>query len=354
MSLHVESGYFHRVAAETSTRMWINNPTMEQAVSAIKAGAVGCTTNPAFISKIIASPSERILVDRVIDLLVPVDSSDASIAAKVQGFMVARLADLFLPMYGESGGRYGFVTIQGDPFLETDAEKIVEEGLCNRKLAPNIMVKIPVTVPGIVAVQTFVMNDVPVMATEIMGIAQALSICTAYDKASSMSGNKPPFYVTHITGILDDHFKTAAAVLDPPLPPDCMKWAGLAVAKKQYSLLRQKNCPGTMLGGGARKLEDFTELVGGNLSVTINWEGSADALIALDGPAVSRINEPVDPSIIELLRSRLPDFVRVYDENGMQPEEYYDFGGVELFRNAFLKGWSVLLDRIAERRREAR
>jgi transaldolase len=35
----------------------------------------------------------------------------------------------------------------------------------------------------------------------------------------------------------------------------------------------------------------------------------------------------------------------------MKPAEFYDFGGVELFRTSFMKGWKQLLALVAERRR---
>lgn len=35
--------YFHRLNAQTPTRMWINNVTRRQARMAIEAGATGCT-----------------------------------------------------------------------------------------------------------------------------------------------------------------------------------------------------------------------------------------------------------------------------------------------------------------------
>ena len=64
-------------------------------------------------------------------------------------------------------------------------------------------------------------------------------------------------------------------------------YAGLSIAKKQYALLNERSYPGIFIGGGARKLEDFTELVGGKLDITINWKGTADVLIGEDRPADS-------------------------------------------------------------------
>lgn len=346
-----KSGYFHRINEQTPTRFWINNPTIEQAKAAIAAGAVGCTTNPSYVSKLISSPDDLADVRRTVDMLVPHVADDSQLASLVQRIMVSRLSDLFMPMYESSEGRAGFVTIQGDPFAEEDAKSIIDEGLENRKIGPNITVKIPVTEPGIEAIASLVTLDIPTMATEVMGISQAVSICEAYNRASAASGKTPPFYVTHITGILDDHFKRVIKAQGLEISADAVKWAGLVIAKKQYALMLQRRYPGIMIGGGARKLEDFTELVGGDLHITINWEGSADTLIEKDLPAVARIDAMPDSRIIDELLAKLPDFRRAYAADGMQPDEYFDFGGVELFRTSFMKGWTLLLDYIAQRRR---
>ena len=345
-------GYFHRVQEETPTRFWINNPTLAQAEKALDAGAVGCTTNPSYVSKLFSSPADMRVVKRAIDLLLPYEESDSIVAAKVQAAMLARLSDVFLPLYETSGGLSGFVTIQGDPFEETVAQKIIDEGIENRKIGPNIMVKIPVTEPGIEAIRYFVDRDMGTMATEVMGLSQAIAICEAYRAASESSGHAPAFYVTHITGILDDHFKRVVAAENIAISAEAMKYAGLSIAKREYALMAERGYPGVMIGGGARKLEDFTELVGGNLAVTINWEGTADVLIEKDQPVVPRIDAPVDERLVAELKEKLPDYSRALEPDGMKPAEFYDYGGVELFRSSFMKGWEQLLALVAERRRE--
>ncbi|MBI9102700.1 MAG: hypothetical protein JEY99_09805 [Spirochaetales bacterium] len=345
-----EKKYFHRVQKETSTRFWINNPTFEQAKKAIEAGAIGCTTNPSYVYKLFSSREDYEYVLSIIDELIPNEKNNSVVASKVQRAMVSRLSSLFLPLYDGSNGKQGLVTIQGDPFYEDDFKNIIEDGIENRKLGKNIAVKIPVTIPGIEAISYFVQQDIPTMATEIMGLSQAVSICDAYQKASEKSGKTPLFYVTHITGILDDHFKRVVAERGINLSSDALKFAGLSIAKRQYTLMKERAYPGVMIGGGARKLEDFTEFVGGDLHITINWNGMAEVLIDKDLPVESRIEASFPESMIEELKGTLPDFSRAYDIDGMSPEDFYDYGGVELFRSSFMKGWQQLLDLIFERR----
>ncbi|MCL1817744.1 MAG: hypothetical protein FWG35_02350 [Spirochaetaceae bacterium] len=348
-----ENHYFHRVTRETPTRFWINNPTLAQARLSLEEGAIGCTTNPSYLAKLLSDPEEAVRVAHVVDLLLPFFPDDSELAGLAQRLVVEPLAAIFLPLYESSGHTQGFVTIQGDPFAEKDAGSIIHEGIESRKAGPNINVKIPVTLPGIQAITELVAKNIPVMATEVMGISQALAICEAYKKISAQTGYAPPFYVTHITGILDDHFARVVKEKNIAVSGAALKQAGLAIAKRQYKIMKERGCPGIMLGGGARKLEDFTELVGGDIHITINWTGTADILIEKDLPAASRIDALPEDGLIAELSAKIPDFVRAYDPEGMKPEEFYDYGGVELFRSMFMQGWQTLLDFIAHRRQSA-
>lgn len=99
----MKSTYFHRVHQQTKTRFWINNPTMEQAKRSIEEGAIGCTTNPSYVSKLFESEEDMRVVRRMIDLLLPpYEKDDSVLASKVQQMMVGRLADVFLPLYRAS------------------------------------------------------------------------------------------------------------------------------------------------------------------------------------------------------------------------------------------------------------
>jgi transaldolase len=344
-------GYFHEVKAKTPTRFWINNPTIVEARLAIEAGAAGCTTNPSFSAKMLSGPEEAAELKPLLREAIRACPADDDAAGLVQRGLVKRLAELFMPLYEASGGSEGFVTIQSDPLRETDPAFIIAEGREARKLSPNVMVKIPVTAAGIAAIETLVRENCPVMATEVMAISQALRACAVYRDAVEKSGRRPPFYVTHITGILDDYFKELARRRGLNIPGEILAQAGLSIAKKQYALLKKGGYPVRMIGGGARKLADFTEFVGGDLSITINWRGTAEELIKAGPPVESRIEIPVEDRVVERLKAELPDYRRAWEEGGMGEEEFFEYGGVELFRGAFIKGWKGLGAAAAAERR---
>lgn len=342
--------YFIRVIQQTPTEFWINNPTREQTDLAIAHGASGCTNNPSYTQKMIDHPLEGAYALPILDAAIRESSNDDEAAAIFQRKLVKPIAEKFLPVYERSGHQQGYVSIQGDPIHEDDPDVVIREALENRKVSPNICCKIPTTKSGLGAMEYLVGHEVPLNATEIFGISQALSLFDAYTKASKKTGKAPKLYMSHIAGIYDDHFRNVVERDKIDISPDVLWQAGLAVARKLYLLMEERGYPGTFIAGGARGLHHFTEMVGGKVCCTINWEGTADQLLLQDPPVVYRLFNPVPQKVIDELMEKLPDFKRGYLDDGLEVEEYEHFGPVQLFRSMFLQSWERVLALIKERR----
>jgi transaldolase len=343
----MNSSYFHRVRKETPSIVWVNNPSEAEAFLAIEAGAVSCTTNPAYCSKLFQK--EPYYLYGVIEKIVQEENDDTRAAELVYQIATKRIADAFLPIYENTKGQHGFVTMQGDPRNDHDADAIIAEGLRFRNIGPNLMVKIPVTKAGLKSLACFIDLNVPICATEIFSISQAIQMCEVYRKISELTGNRPPFYVTHITGIIDQLFKETVKGEQINISSEVLGQAGTIIARKQYQLMRQRGYPGMFLGGGARGLEHFTEFVGGNLAVTLNWN-TMEELISKDGPIQSRIDTETSAEVVAELRENLPNFRRAYDDGALPLDEFEDFGPLVFFKTQFLNGYTRLLDAIADQR----
>ncbi len=343
----MSADYFHRLHAQTPTRFWVNNPSPAETGQALAAGAINCTTNPAFCSKLLQSDPAylRGAIDEVVQ-----ETKDHDTAAALTYRRVAQdLLDAFRPLYDGSGGQCGFVTMQDDPRHDHDAEATIQAALRNRQLGPNLMAKIPVIAGGIEAIEACVEEDIPICATEIFAVAQAVDICERYEAAARRTGNRPPFFVTHISGIFDEYLGKVARRQGIDIRPEVLDQAGCAIARKQYRLLRERGYPGLLLGGGARGIHHFTEMVGGAAHVTINWSTAEE--IMRDGVEVApRMDAETPPQVVAELCDKFADFRRAYEEDGLSLPEYAGFGPVQLFRNAFLKGWYLLLAEVASRR----
>ncbi len=91
-------------------------------------------------------------------------------------------------------------------------------------------------------------------------------------------------------------------------------------------------------------------MMGGKVCCTINWEGTADQLIKQNPPVVYRLFNPVPQKVIDELIEKLPDFKRGYQEDGLEIEEFENFGPVRLFRSSFIKSWMRVLGLISDHR----
>jgi len=314
----MQEPYFIRVAKQTPTEFWINNPTRNQADLAIANGATGCTNNPSYSQKMVDHPTEGAYALQLLDEAIHESASDDESIAIFQRKLVKPISDRFLPIFRKSNEQQGYVSIQGDPIREDDPDVVIREALENRKLSPNICCKIPTTHSGLVAMEYLVGKDVPLNATEIFGIKQATVLMDTYEKASRKTGRHPKVFLSHIAGIYDDHLKNVVESQKIDISRDVLWQAGLAVARKMYIMMEERGMPGTFIAGGARGLHHFTEMVGGKVCCTINWEGTADKLIEQDPPVVYRLFNPVPQKVIDELMEKLPDFKRGYLDDGLE------------------------------------
>jgi len=343
-------GYFHRVASETPTRLWINNPILEDADRAIVAGAISCTTNPTYCANLLKTKLESSYVLNLIDRVVQQTRENKTASELVMQHLVKRVMERFLPLYERKPGLEGLVSIQGDPHGDENTDFIVDEALRFRKLEKNFITKIPVNEACLRAIEVLIAENMPIIATEVFAVEQAIQVCELYCRVCEKTGYHPPFYVTHITGIFDEYLVNYVKRTGVNISPEALFQAGCAVARKQYRILRERRYPVLMLGGGARGTHHFTEMVGGEAHITINWS-TAKELITANPAVIPRMDTPESPQVIEELLANLPDFRKAYLEGGLALEEFKDFGPLQYFRGMFVKGWDTLVENVRERRR---
>lgn len=343
--------YFKRVQEKTATRFWINNVTQEQARMAIEAGARNCTQNPTYPWKILNSGTDGDAAKAVLDEILRREPDDEAALMEFQLEMIAKIAKIFEPIHQASGGRDGWVTIQSSPLHETK-DFIVEWGKKYREKAPNLMVKIPATEHGIAGIGELLKSGCAVLATEVMSLAQLVDVCEIYEEVYRSTAHPPVAALAHIAGIFDEELKNQAKEGRIKVDPDSLWQAGILVAKKGRRLMEDRGYHMGMVSGGARGLHHFTEMVGADAAVTINWDGTADKLLEQDGVVIDRFHAQPSPDVIDELLEQVPDFKRAYERRGLKAEEYEDFAPVVRFRNSFESAWRKALDYIEKRRKE--
>ncbi|MCY4113879.1 MAG: hypothetical protein OXG33_08075 [Chloroflexi bacterium] len=338
--------YFHRVQRETATRVWVNNPTEFDLSASVDAGAVSGTTNPTYGSVLLRREPEY--VEPIIDEVAAVESNPYKAADEVYQRITRRFMEGFLPQWESSGGEWGFVTMQDDPRLDEDPDLIVDAALRHREVAPNYLAKIPVIESGMEAMRRLVGLNIPMCATECFAVSQAVAMCEVYEKAADATGNTPPFFITHITGVLDDDLSEWVAENEIDLAPELVRMAGSIVARRQYKVIKERGYRTVFLGGGVRGTHHYTEFVGGDAHITMNWS-TFDDLIQEDGPVIDRIHFADDPADIAELRAKIPRFATAYDDDGLSTAEFTEYPALVRFRNYFIDGCVHLDDEIAKR-----
>lgn len=334
----MKENYFHRVTRHTPTRFWINNVTREEAEIALAEGATGCTQNPSFVNKMLLHPTEKDYAFKHLET-VRKECDDTSLVQELlQRELVGEIARRFKPLYDASNGKYGYVSVQGNPFKE-DRENIVRNARFNREAGENIMAKVPVTEDGLEAIELLLGEGIPINATEVMCVRQALDVCDIYDRVASRKKNLPPVYFSHIAGIYDEYLAKYVEKNNIAISSEALWQAGIIIAKKIHRLVKERDSRVGFIGGGARGLHHFTEMVGADCCVTINWKGTAEDLVKIDAPVIDRFHGFISDSLLDELLEKVDDFRRAWMINGLAPSEYEEFGPVVLFRESFEKAW---------------
>lgn len=344
-----KESYFHRVQELTPTRFWINNVTREQARIAIDAGAVGCTQNPSYTWKMLQSDESGYAYE-LMEGILRTEPDDNEVQIKLQAALVADIAKIFYPIYEATHGVHGYVSIQGDPFHE-DTDSILRAAEYNRKVGgPNAMVKVPVTEEGIEAIGELIKMRIPINCTEVMSVRQAMEVAEIYDTLTKKIADPAPLYISHIAGIFDEEMKSIVEKENINISDDIVWQAGVSIAKKIYWMLKAKNYKVGLISGGARGLHHFTEMVGSDYSVTINWDGTADKLIEMNPPVVERFFQPTPEYVVDQLMEKVKQFRLYYYDNAITSADYEGLGAVIRFRESFERSWTSTKQAIEARR----
>ena len=133
--------YFHRVTRQSPTMFWVNNPTRTQADLALDHGALGCTNNPSYTQKMLVHAEEGEYTRAILVQVLQEIDDDRQAAIEFQARMVKPVAEKFLPLFEQSKGVHGWVSIQGDPLADDNAQDIIDQALDNRKVSPTSAAK---------------------------------------------------------------------------------------------------------------------------------------------------------------------------------------------------------------------
>jgi len=209
-------------------------------------GLRGMTTNPTIFEKAIAGSS---LYDEDIRRLAAEGQRPAEIFEALAVEDVRAACDLFLPVYQQSGGMDGLVSMEVSPTLARDtAGSIAEaERLWARIARPNVMIKIPGTREGLPAITRCLADGLNVNVTLLFSVRRYREVVEAFlagleqraGAGASIAGiaSVASFFVSRLDGKIDPLLAKWAAGAQPVAPPRAR--AAIANAAAAYAAFEE-------------------------------------------------------------------------------------------------------------------
>ena len=158
-------------------RKLLRNGEMEKMIS---LGEIrGVTSNPSIFQNAIANSGDY---DSAIQPLAWSGWNSEDIFFQLAIEDIRETCDLFMPLYNQTNGGDGYVSLEVNPKLAYDSEGTYQQviEIWNRVNRKNLMVKIPATVEGLPAIRKSIAAGVNVNITLIFSVKRYEQVIEAY------------------------------------------------------------------------------------------------------------------------------------------------------------------------------
>jgi len=321
----------HEMTQVTPTCLWNDSASIQELTYSIEHGAVGATCNPVIVCGVLKKEM-NLWKDRIRSLIEERPSAaEEEIAWQLVREISINGAALLKPIFDTQGGKNGRLSIQTDPRLFRDTRAIVEQAVEFSGLAPNMIVKIPVTRAGIPAIEEATYRGVSINATVCFTLPQCIAVAEAVERGLKRREREGKDIArmgpvcTIMVGRLDDWLKVLIEKDNIAIDPGYLEWAGIAVFKKTYRIFRERGYRIRLLSAAFRNHMHWSEFIGGDVVISppYSWQVRFNAS---DIEVRNRINDPVDPKIVDELTAKFSDFQRAYNEGGIAVNDFDAFG----------------------------
>jgi transaldolase len=337
----------HKMTQTTATSLWNDSASLEELSYSIDHGAVGATCNPVIVVGVLKKEMAR-WASRIRQLIDEMPhATEDQLGWQVVREISAESAALLKPIFDAHHGRNGRLSIQTDPRLYRDARAIVEQAVEFNQLAPNMIVKIPVTKEGIPAIEEATYRGISINATVCFTLPQCVAVAEAVErglKRREREGKEIKTMgpvCTIMVGRLDDWLKVLLERENISVDPGYLEWAGVAVFKNTYKLFRERGYRMRLLSAAFRNHMHWSEFIGGEVVISppYAWQKRFNASHIDVTP---RIDQEVPSQIVETLTKYFPDFRRANTEDGLSIAEFDSFGPTRRTLRQFIGACSDL------------
>jgi len=326
----------------------------------------GVTTNPPLSLGVIKTNKSLVsqMVDRLIEQNPCVDKETLFWLTYKE--IVKRGAEMYLEVYKRSQYRYGYLSGQVDPRALTDKEKMISQALELASLSPNVMIKVPGSKEGYEVIKILTSkgistnNTLTFVLPQLMACAKAVQEGVEIAKKNGVDLTRWRSVITHMTARYGDlgGLRKEAQSLGIDLTEVDVRWAELAIFKKAYRLIKERNYSSKMLIcsmrispvlDGKNHCWHLEKLAGGNIVFTCPPSFIEGVFEFLDGTEFRpRIDEEVPKAVLDKLM-RIPYFETAYQEDGLTPDEFNTHPALVSTAIEFSKATEGMVDFVAKR-----
>jgi transaldolase len=233
---------------------WLDNLTRGKITSGelqrrvTEQGLRGVTSNPSIFHKAISKSRDY---DEQIQRLVEHRASLPTIYEQVVIKDIQDACDILRPVYVESNGTDGFVSLEVSPHLAHHAAETVAEAqrLFNTVARPNVMIKVPGTPAAVPAIEELLFNGININVTLLFSIESYEAVAGAYLRALARrtAANQPiehiasvaSFFLSRIDTLVDKILTERASAGAGPEAERLLGRAAVANAKLAYQSFKR-------------------------------------------------------------------------------------------------------------------
>ena len=178
-------------------------------------GLRGMTSNPAIFEKAIADSS---IYDTEIQKLALKETDVNTIYETISQKDVQNAADIFRPLYEQTNGDDGYVSLEVNPHLAYLTIETIEEGrrLWTALNRPNVMIKVPATIEGMPAIRKLTSEGININVTLLFGLPRYRTVAEAYVEGleERLAQGKS---IDHISSVASFFLSRIDLLIDPML-----------------------------------------------------------------------------------------------------------------------------------------
>lgn len=253
--------------------------------------------------------------------------------------VIKKGAEMMMPIWKESNGKFGYISGQLDPRLLTEREKMIKMAKEIHAISPNVMIKVPASTEGVDVVRELTSMGIPTNVTtcftlpQIWAVAKAAKEGVEIAQKNQVDMGKWRAVITMMIGRLTEHpvLDEQAARRGIALSWSDKHWLGIYVFRKAFKLLKDNAMPSKMLAcsmrdgpliAGTYHFWDV-EKIAGDIVYTMP-PYVLEPLFLRCGNLNFReeiLNDDVPKEVLGKI-SKIPFVIQSWDENGMEEDQF--------------------------------